>query len=58
MWGHRVDWLPHEYDGTGVFGDLYHYPNDIDRSLNETATDKWKNMTQTIRTIPLTLSPL
>jgi hypothetical protein len=40
MWGHRVDWLPHEYDGTGVFGDLYHYPNDIDRSLNETDTDK------------------
>ncbi len=38
MWGHRVDWLPHEYDGSGV-GHL-HYPNDIDRSLNESVTDK------------------
>jgi hypothetical protein len=21
MWGHRVDWLPHERGGSGVFGD-------------------------------------
>ena len=63
MWGYRIVWLPHEYDGSGVFvtvnlldlrivhelwesisdprinGHL-HYPNDIDRSLNEATTDK------------------
>ena len=56
MWRHRVDWLPRECGGSGTFGDgspyrprsscdpsingHLHYPNDIDRSLNETVTDK------------------
>ena len=56
MWGHRVVWLPrgpvslvldlhitHERWGSSsdprINGHL-HYPNDIDRSLNETPTDK------------------
>jgi hypothetical protein len=63
MWGHRVDWLPHECNESfsnpvSVVVDLHitherfgstshpilnghlHYPNDIERSLNETASDK------------------
>jgi hypothetical protein len=35
-----------------------HYPNDIDRSLNETAADKLRKYRATIITIPLMLSPL
>ena len=38
-----------------------HYPNDIDRSLNEAAADKirtYGNITLTIITMPLALSPL
>ena len=35
-----------------------HYPNDIDASLNETATNKLENIALIIITIPLMLSPL
>ena len=35
-----------------------HYPNDIDRSLNETGADKIRNIALTIITTPLMLSPL
>ncbi len=35
-----------------------HYPNDIDRSLNETVTDKLENITLIIITIPPPVSPL
>jgi hypothetical protein len=35
-----------------------HYPNDMDRSLNEVVADKIRNITQTIIVIPPMLSPL
>ncbi len=36
-----------------------HYPNDVDRSLNEAAADKFDNIALTITiTVPPTLSPL
>jgi hypothetical protein len=56
MWGHRVDWLSRKYgplvldlridhERFGSSSDLslnghLHYPNDVNRSLNETVTTK------------------
>jgi hypothetical protein len=38
--------------------DHLHYPNDLDGSLKEAVTDKIRNITLIIITIPQTLSPL
>jgi hypothetical protein len=38
MWGHRIGWLSRSSDPS-INGHL-HYPNDVDRSLNEAAADK------------------
>jgi hypothetical protein len=53
--------IAHERSGSSsdpsINGRL-HYPNDVDRSLNEAAADKLENIALTVITIPLTLSPL
>jgi len=53
--------IAHECSGSSsdpsINGRL-HYPNDVDRSLNEAAADKLENIALTVITIPLTLSPL
>ena len=48
-WGSNVD--------PSIKGHL-HYPNDLDRSLNETVVDKYERTVKTIIIVPLTISPL
>jgi len=53
--------IAHERSGSSsdpsINGRL-HYPNDVDRSLNEAAADKLENIALTVITIRPTLSPL